>query len=173
VPSGRSSCHLSVDRLDEVATLFPTKRGECSLPCRFGHLQPKRRVGREPDQRRQRSAVTRYPVYPAETAKPVRAVTCTAGPPSARQITGRPAAIASAQTHPPESCRLGMNQDVTLGELREQLVSRHPFLEHHGGFESESHHGLLDVARSGPSPTIQYSLAGTCSCKRSERSQPR
>jgi len=64
-----------------------------------------------------------------------------------------------------------MNQDVTLGELREQLVSRHPFLEHHGGFESESHHGLLDVApvraiADNPVLARRYMLV-----QRSERSQ--
>ena len=91
---------------------------------------------------------------------PTSEVTCIAGPPRSKQITERPAAIASSDTHPPESCRAGCNNT-----------------SHSASFARTSARGispqkitLLSMASwaanainrgfSAPSPMIQYSALG-------------
>ena len=63
---------------------------------------------------------------PAAILKPVSGVTWTAGPPRSRQTTGLPAAIASRQTQPPESCRLGWTSAVDVEQAVQCLLAGEP-----------------------------------------------
>src|SRR5690349_14367275 len=64
-----------------------------------------------------------------------------------------------------------MNQHVAVGELGEEIVSWHPSLENHRGFESESHHGFLDVPAVGAITDNPVLARGDLLVECGERSQ--